>query len=56
MINIDELIKQAIKDKDAVKTKVYRNIKAEILKFKTAKNCKVYDDTAEQRQSLRCPL
>lgn len=47
MINIDDLIKQAIKDKDAVKTKVYRNIKAEILKFKTAKNCKVYDDTAE---------
>lgn len=47
MINIDELIKQAIKDKDNIKTKVYRNIKAEILKFKTAKNCKVYDDTAE---------
>lgn len=47
MINIDELIKQAIKDKDTIKTKVYRNIKAEILKFKTAKNCKVYDDTAE---------
>jgi uncharacterized protein YqeY len=47
MINIDELIKQAIKDKDTIKTKVYRNIKAEILKFKTAKNCKVYDDTSE---------
>lgn len=47
MINIDDLIKQAIKDKDTIKTKVYRNIKAEILKFKTAKNCKVYDDTAE---------
>jgi uncharacterized protein YqeY len=47
MINIDELIKQSIKEQNNVKTKVYRNIKAEILKFKTAKNFKVYDDAAE---------
>ena len=47
MINIDELIKQSIKEQNNVKTKVYRNIKAEILKFKTAKNFKVYNDAAE---------
>lgn len=47
MINIDELISQAIKEKDNTKTKVYRNIKAEILKYKTAKNAKPYDDIAE---------
>lgn len=47
MINIDELIRQSIKEQNNVKTKVYRNIKAEILKFKTAKNFKVYDDAAE---------
>lgn len=47
MINIDELIKQSIKEQNNVKTKVYRNIKAEILKFKTAKNFKVYDDATE---------
>lgn len=47
MINIDELIKQSIKEQNNIKTKVYRNIKAEILKFKTAKNFKVYDDAAE---------
>lgn len=47
MINIDELISQSIKEKDNTKTKVYRNIKAEILKYKTAKNAKPYDDIAE---------
>lgn len=49
MINIDELIKQSIKERNNVKTKVYRNIKAEIIKFRTAKNIfsKVYDDAAE---------
>lgn len=47
MINIDELISQAIKEKDVIKTKVYRNIKAEILKYKTSKNAKPYDELAE---------
>ena len=47
MINIDELISQAIKEKDHTKTKVYRNIKAEILKYKTSKNAKPYDEAAE---------
>lgn len=47
MINIDELISQAIKEKDTIKTKVYRNIKAEILKYKTSKNAKPYDKAAE---------
>lgn len=47
MINIDELISQAIKEKDNIKTKVYRNIKAEILKYKTSKNAKPYDEAAE---------
>ena len=47
MINIDELISQAIKEKDNIKTKVYRNIKAEILKYKTSQNAKPYDEAAE---------
>lgn len=47
MINIDELISQAIKEKDNIKTKVYRNIKAEILKYKTSKNAKPYNEVAE---------
>ena len=47
MINIDEKIKEALLSKDEIKTKVYRAIKAEILKFKTQKNAPQYTDTEE---------
>ena len=42
MINIELLISQSIKNHDSVKTNVLRDIKNEILKFKTAKNAKEY--------------
>ncbi len=41
MINIDKLIKDALKNKDNIKLKAYRNIKAEIQKNQTAKGSKV---------------
>ena len=47
MINIDELIKDALKSKDADKLKAYRNLKAKIMEYKTAKNAKPYDNQAE---------
>ena len=47
MIDIDKLIKNALKTKDANAVKTYRNIKSEILKCKTAKNAKPYDEVAE---------
>ena len=40
--NIDELIKQALKSKNELELKVYRNLKARVLEFKTAKNSKPY--------------
>lgn len=47
MINIDELIKDALKSKEADKLKAYRNLKAKIMEYKTAKNAKPYDNQAE---------
>jgi uncharacterized protein YqeY len=47
MIKIDELIGKALKEKDEVRLSVLRSIKAEFLKYKTAKNAKPLDDTAE---------
>ncbi len=47
MINIDELIKDALKSKDADKLKAYRNLKAKIMEYKTAKNAKPYNNQAE---------
>lgn len=47
MLNIDELISNAIKEKDYISTRVFRSIKAEIIKFKTAKNAKPYSEEAE---------
>lgn len=37
MIEIDNLIKESLKNKQIVELKAYRNLKAEILKFKTQK-------------------
>lgn len=47
MINVDELIKDAIKSKDEYRIKVYRALKANILKYKTSKDAKPYDEDAE---------
>ena len=47
MINIDELIKNAMKSRNKTELQAYQNLKAEIQKFKTAKNAKPYDDAAE---------
>ena len=47
MINIDELIKISMKAKNQVELRAYKNLKAEIQTFKTAKNAKPYDEVAE---------
>ena len=47
MLNIDNLIKEALKNKQANELKVYRNLKADIMAFKTQKNAPTYDEAAE---------
>ena len=47
MINIDELIKQAMKSHNKEELLVYQAIKTEIINYKTAKNAKPYDEAAE---------
>lgn len=47
MINVDELIKNAMKSHNKEELFVYQAIKAEILNYKTAKNAKPYDENAE---------
>lgn len=47
MINIDELIKQALKAQNKTELRAYRNLKAEFLKAETAKNAKPIDEAAE---------
>lgn len=47
MVDIDNMIKQAMKSKNQVELRAYKNLKAEIQTFKTAKNAKLYDETAE---------
>lgn len=44
---IDQLIKEAMLEKDALRTNVLRAIKAKFLEFKTAKNAKPLDEAAE---------
>lgn len=44
---IDNLIKEAMLEKDALRTNVLRAIKAKFLEFKTAKNAKPLDEVAE---------
>ena len=44
---IDNLIKEAMLEKDALRTNVLRAIKAKFLEFKTAKNAKPLDEAAE---------
>ena len=38
MLNIDELIKESLKNKKTIELKAYRNLKSEIILAKTAKN------------------
>ena len=47
MLNIDELIKESLKNKKTSELKVYRNLKADMMAFKTQKNAPVYDEAAE---------
>ena len=52
MINIDELIKQALKAQNKTELRAYRNLKAEFLKAETAKNAKPMDE-ARQVQIIK---
>ena len=47
MINIDEILSKALKEQDKIRINVLRAIKNEFLKYKTAKNAKPLDETAE---------
>ncbi len=47
MINVDDLIKGSMKSRNQTELRAYKNLKAEIQAFKTAKNAKPYDETAE---------
>ena len=47
MINIDKLILEALKNDDEVALRSARNLKSEILRFKTAKNAKPYTEAEE---------
>ncbi len=47
MLNIDNLIKESLKAKKTVDLKVYRNLKADILAFKTQKNAPEYTEESE---------
>lgn len=47
MLNIDSMIKQTMKSKNSNELRAYKNLKAEIQTFKTAKNAKPYDEVAE---------
>ena len=47
MLNIDELIKESLKNKKTMDLKVYRILKSDIMAFKTQKNAPTYDEAAE---------
>lgn len=47
MIEIDNLIKDALKNKHTVELKVYRNLKADIIAFKTQKSAPEYNEASE---------
>lgn len=47
MININECIAKAMKSKNQVELRAYKNLKAEIQILQTAKNAKPYDEAAE---------
>ena len=47
MLNVDNLIKESMKSRNQTELRAYKNLKAEIQTFKTAKNAKPYDEVAE---------
>lgn len=47
MLNLDEKIKESLKEKNSIATKVFRAIKAEKQNFITAPKAKEYTDTVE---------
>lgn len=47
MINVNEHIAKAMKSKNQVELRTYKNLKAEIQILQTAKNAKPYDEAAE---------
>ena len=47
MININECIAKAMKSRNQVELRAYKNLKAEIQILQTAKNAKPYDEAAE---------
>ena len=47
MFNVDDLIKESMKSRNQTELRAYKNLKAEIQAFKTAKNAKPYDEAAE---------
>lgn len=47
MINVDDLIKVSMKSRNQIELRAYKNLKAEIQAFKTARNAKPYDEAAE---------
>lgn len=49
MVNIDEIIKQALRDGDHLALNTARLLKAEILKYKTSKGAKPYTDVIEMQ-------
>ena len=47
MIDINNLIKESMKSRNNTRLRAYKNLKAEIQAFKTAKNAKPYDESSE---------
>lgn len=47
MLDIDKLIKNSMLNKNAAGLRVYRNLKTDIMNFKTQKNAPKYDEAAE---------
>lgn len=54
MVNIDELIKAALKSQNKTELRAYRNLKAEILKAETAKNAKPIDEARQIQIIKKC--
>ena len=47
MLDLDSLIKVSLVNKDNVSLKVFRNLKTDVMVFKTQKNAPVYDEASE---------
>lgn len=53
MLNINELIKNAMKSRNKSELRAYKNLKSEIQLLQTAKNAKPYDEAAEIQLILK---